>query len=44
MTIVVSLGLANSNTGHNEAITEIEQGNTVNQLQAGGLRPGPCSR
>ena len=35
VTIVVSLGLANSNTGHNEAITEIEQGNTVNQLQAG---------
>ena len=35
VTIVVSLGLANSNTGHNEAITEVSQGNTVNQLQAG---------
>ena len=35
VTIVVSLGLANSNTGHNEATTEIAQGNTVNELQAG---------
>ena len=35
VTIIVSLGLANSNTGHNTAITEISQGNTVNQLQAG---------
>ena len=32
VTIVVSLGLANSNTGNNTAIT---QGNVVNELQAG---------
>lgn len=35
VTIVVSLGLANSNTGHNNATTQISQGNTINELQAG---------
>ena len=35
VTIIVSLGLANSNTGNNAAVTEIEQGNVVNELQAG---------
>ena len=35
VTIIVSLGLANSNTGNNAAVTEIEQGNVVNNLQAG---------
>ena len=34
VTIVVSLGLANSNTGNN-ATTQIAQGNVVNELQAG---------
>ena len=35
VTVVISLGLANANTGNNEAVTEIEQGNEVNELQTG---------
>ena len=43
-TIVVSLGLANANTGHNAATTQIAQGNTVNELQAGDSSPGDGPR
>lgn len=35
VTIVVSLGLANANTGNNDASTQITQGNTANGVQAG---------
>ena len=35
VTIVVSLGLANANSGNNDASTQIAQGNTVNELQSG---------
>ena len=35
VTIVVSLGLANANSGNNDASTQITQGNMVNQLRSG---------
>ena len=35
VTIVVSLGLANANSGNNDASTQITQGNVVNELQSG---------
>ena len=35
VTLVVSLGLANANSGYNEATTEISQGNEINELQTG---------
>ena len=35
VTVIVSLGLANSNSGNNTAQSQVTQGNTVNELQSG---------
>ena len=35
VTLVVSLGLANANTGNNVSTNQVTQGNVVNELQAG---------
>ena len=35
VTVIISLGLANANSGNNATLTEVEQGNVVNELAAG---------